>query len=67
MEDNISIGFHFRTGGNYQYFTLLVTTTGILRGSKNILIYLEMRCHLSTQTQVPDSLINGGSCDESVL
>ena len=34
MEDNISIGFHFRTGGNHQYFTLLVTTTGILREVK---------------------------------
>ena len=66
MEDNISIGFHFRTGGNFQYFTLLVTTTGILKEVK-ISNLLEMRCHLSTQTQVRDSLINGGSCDESVL
>ena len=54
----------------YQYFTLLVTTTEILREVK-YLIYFKMLCHQgtdeSTQTQDRDSLINDGSCDESVL
>ena len=48
MKDNINLGFHFRTGGNYQYFTLLVTTTGILREEK-YLIYFEMVCQQDTK------------------
>ena len=49
MRDNINIGFHFRTGGNYQYFTFIsYNNWEILREVKH-LIYFEMLCHQDTE------------------
>ena len=49
MKDNINIGFHFRTGGNYQYFTFVSYNNWDILREVKYQIYFEMLCHQDTE------------------